>query len=85
MSEKLEFRNTIAKIKLANSFLNNEWQSKGIVTIEDINKVVTPIMLENGAVIMIKRSENYNFHGEIVPPEDNETIYFVTYQEREVA
>ena len=76
MSKELELKILKAKVSVANSYLNNIYKSKGKVTEDDVNRVVTPLMLENGAVIEIKVAENYNWRGLIVP--SDEELNFVT-------
>lgn len=81
LTKEREIINLKAVISCANSYLNNIWKSKGVVTMDDILSVAKPILLKDGVVIVVKKAENYNFNGIIVPPSEEDEITFITYRE----
>ena len=79
MTKALEEKALKAKVSVANDYLNDIWKRKGKVTEDDVYKVVTPIMLENGAVVKVIVAENYDWRGSIVPAEEELTFVSFNY------
>lgn len=85
LTKEREIKNLKAVIRCANSYLNNIWKTKGIVTMDDIVSVAKTILLKDGVVIVVKRAENYNSYGKICPPVEGEDITFLTYRDEGAA
>lgn len=67
----------VAKVKMANAHLNRLYLDTGLVMSNDIFKVVTPSMRENGARIEIRSIANYDWNGNVVKPIDKTPLEFV--------